>query len=138
MCDQAFQSFVQDVGLRLQAARRMAGLSVEAVSAHIGLSPETIRGIEAGIGSARLADLSAFARLYRRPPSYFVTTREDDFETISVAEEIRSRVDDLSLRDQKLLLGILKTMIEEADQQSRPASSSLSWAGRDARQIIGC
>ena len=33
MCDQAFQSFAQDVGLRLQAARRMVGLSVEAVSA---------------------------------------------------------------------------------------------------------
>nr|WP_273505212.1 helix-turn-helix transcriptional regulator [Fulvimarina manganoxydans] len=138
MCDQASQSFARDVGFRLQAARRMVGLSVETVSTQIGRSPETIRAIEAGITSINLSDLSAFARLYRCAPSYFVATSENDWESVSVAEEIKRRVDELSLRDQKLLLGILTAMIDEADQQGPLASSGMSWAGRDSRPIIGC
>ncbi|SMC87713.1 Helix-turn-helix [Fulvimarina manganoxydans] len=116
----------------------MVGLSVEAVSTQIGLPPKTIQAIEAGTVSIHLADLSAFARLYRRTPSHFLATSDDDWESVSVAEEIKRRVDELSLRDQKLLLGILTAMIDEADQQGPLASAGLSWAGRDSRPIIGC
>jgi len=63
------------LGVRLQDARKVAGLTQQAVAERMGIARTTVVAIEKGERRVTVSELLEFARLYARPVSEFVSRR---------------------------------------------------------------
>lgn len=62
------------LGDRLRVAREHAGLTPAEAGQKLGLPESIIVEREAGIGTLEVAELLVFARLYGKPPAWFIDT----------------------------------------------------------------
>lgn len=62
----------ETIGTRLQAARRILGLTQGDVGQKMGMATSTVSAIEAGKRAVTGAELYSFAQIYARPVAYFL------------------------------------------------------------------
>lgn len=94
------------IGLQLKKARLESGLSQEEVATKLGLTWEMISRYENGRSSS-MKHLHRLAEIFEKPLGYFITTKEDEYETFDV-NDIVQKLKDAGIGYNKALRNVVK------------------------------
>lgn len=110
-------SLKQSIGVRVQAARKRAKLSQEALAAKVSRTPESISNIERGVQLPNIDTLAELARVLSLPLSEFFEGVDATAPTVSrerakLEAEVRDLLRDLGPKMLKIAVEQMKVLKE--------------------------
>jgi transcriptional regulator with XRE-family HTH domain len=104
---------LQELSLRIKAAREESRMSQLQVGVALGVSDKTISGYEAGRISPPIDKLIQLADLFKKPITYFLGSDPRDYKVAS-----RLRAVEVALREIRLQLQEIKLVSQNVDLDS--------------------
>lgn len=109
------RDLAREIGARVQAARRDAGISQHEVAQLLGISQAAVSGIESGTRPLRVEEMARLAPFLGRELDYFLAPARPERETVGVT--LRATAAELALPD---VSRAVNTFLDEIEGEPLP------------------